>query len=221
LQLTIPQAAELLRTNESQVHRWIRDRGLPAVLFREQYRLNRVSVMDWAQRHQIALADTGIAPTTATQSLAAALERGGIHRGVEGSTPAEVLASALSRLQLPAAVDLPLLQEMILARAARGTLCIGDGLAIPHARYPFIACVPEPILSVCFLAAPVDFGGDSPVTTLLVMLSPTVRAHLQLLSRLARALASTLREPVLSRANDAAILAAAVAFDATTMAGHP
>ena len=57
MQLTINQAALLLGVSEAQVHRWIRDRGMPAILFNEQYRLNRVSLMDWAQRNQIPLPD--------------------------------------------------------------------------------------------------------------------------------------------------------------------
>ena len=222
VQLLIPQVAELLRTSEAQVHRWIRDRGLPATLFGEQYRLNRVSVLSWAQQNQVPFDATAMPVGPSETSIATALLRGGIHRDVPGATPAEVLINALERVHLPAAVDLELLREMVLSRAERGMLSIGDGLAMPHARYPFVAEVPEPLLGLCFLATAVDFGPDehTPVSTLFVVVSPSVRTHLQLVARLARALASSWRSLVLARASDATILAAA-ATDATANEAKP
>jgi PTS system nitrogen regulatory IIA component len=73
-----------------------------------------------------------------------------------------------------------------LAREALGSTGIGDGIAIP-------TCNPIVLLSrpyLCFLEQPVDFGAldGQPVSTLFTLISPTVRAHLHLLSRLAFAL---------------------------------
>jgi PTS system nitrogen regulatory IIA component len=47
--------------------------------------------------------------------------------------------------------------------------------------------VTEPIVSLCFLEKPIDFGSldGKPVTCLFTLISPTVKAHLYLLSRLA------------------------------------
>lgn len=209
MQLTIPQAAELLRTTEGQVHRWIRDLGLPAIVFNEQLRLNRVDLLEWAQRQGFALAETAPDGAGGTSHLAEALERGGIHRGLFGSTQAEVIAGAVDRLQLPPNCDRDLLREMILARAAQGTTAIGDGLALPHARYPFVADVRRPILGLCFLSAPVDFRAPDhrPVSAMFVLVSPSVRIHLQTLASLARALTGGLRELVIDRATDEQILA--------------
>jgi PTS system nitrogen regulatory IIA component len=46
------------------------------------------------------------------------------------------------------------------------------------------------VVTLCFLEAPVDFGAldGQPVQTLFTLISPTVKAHLHLLSRLAFAL---------------------------------
>jgi len=67
---------------------------------------------------------------------------------------------------------------------------IGDGIAIPHVRNPIVLHVPQPVVTLCFLEAPVDFGAldEKPVHTLFTLISPTVKAHLHLLSRLAFAL---------------------------------
>jgi PTS system nitrogen regulatory IIA component len=215
VQLTIQQAAALLNVPEAQVHRWIRDRGLPAVLFNEQYRLNRVGLMDWAQRNQIRLPVPEHDEDRAPIRLAEALARGGVHRDLPGRARKEIVAAAVDRLRLPPAVDRDLLREMILARTSHDATAIGSGVALPHARYPFVAAVGEPILGLFFLREPVDFGAADgiPVTALFVLVSPTTRAHLQLLARVAGALGDGLRLLVEERATDERILAAAAACD--------
>ncbi len=215
MQLTIKQAADLLGVSESQVHRWIRDRGMPAVLFNEQYRLNRVSLMDWAQRNQVPLPVQELDAEADPLYLADALARGGIHRDLFGTSRQQVVAAAVDRLQLPSSVDRDLLREMILARSAHDSTAIGNGIALPHARYPFVAAVRTPILGLFFLSAPVDFGAADGIamTTLFVLVSPTVRTHLHMLSRVARALTGELKQPIHARATDEEILAAARAAD--------
>jgi len=54
-------------------------------------------------------------------------------------------------------------------------------------RNPIVLHVDEPIVSLCYLAAPVEFGAidGKPVKTLFTIVTPTVRTHLHLLSRLA------------------------------------
>ena len=223
MQLTIKQAAELLGVSESQVHRWIRDRGMPAVLFNEQYRLNRVSLMDWAQRNQVQLPVQELDAEATPLHLADALERGGIHRDLFGASRQQVVAAAVDRLLLPQSVDRDLLREMILARAAHDSTAIGNGIALPHARYPFVAAVPAPILGLFFLSAPVDFGAADGIamTTLFVLVSPTVRTHLHMLSRVARALTGEMKRPIHTRATYEEILAAARAADARSQGSRP
>jgi PTS system nitrogen regulatory IIA component len=214
VQLTIQQAAELLCASESQVRKWIRSAGLPAVVFNEQYRLNRLDVLTWAQVHQITVQNAVSEPGTGT-SLADALARGGIHRDVPGTARAEVVRAAMHRMRTPPGVDRDLLLEMVMARQAQGDTALGNGIALPHARYPNIHAVPEPILALAFLQTPVDFGAADgvPVTGLFTLVAPTTRAHLELLARLARALSGQLLTEVQSRADDAEVLAAARAAD--------
>lgn len=210
MQLTIRQAAELLQASESQVRRWIRDGGLPAVLFNEQYRLNHVDLMVWAQQHQLTVKPPAPAPH-ADDLLVAALRRGGIHRGIVGATCAEVVRAAVAALLLPPAVDRDLLLEMIAARQSHGTTAIGHGVAIPHARYPIVSAVPESIAGLCLLQAPVHFAAPDgvPVAALFVLVTPTPRAHLELLAALSRALGGPLLPAVQEQAADEVLLAAA------------
>lgn len=67
---------------------------------------------------------------------------------------------------------------------------IGDGIAIPHVRNPVVLHVERPLITLCMLSEPVDFAAvdGKPVHTLFTLVSPNVRTHLQVLSRLAFAL---------------------------------
>jgi PTS system nitrogen regulatory IIA component len=60
-------------------------------------------------------------------------------------------------------------------------------------RNPIVLHLSRATVTLCFLEQPVDFGAldGQPVSILFTLISPTVRAHLHLLSRLA----FTLREP--------------------------
>lgn len=216
MQLTLEQAAGILQVPMSQVRRWIRDRGLPAVLFNEQYHLNRTDLFVWAQANRIDLA-TPAPRVAARDGLGSALERGGIARDLPGATRAEVLQSAIDRLRLPDTADRDLLRDMILARHEHGATPLGRGIALPHARYPNVSSVPDAVLGLSFLRQPVDFGAADgrPVGVLILLVTPSVRVHLELLARLARALETTLAAPLASRADDATILAAVRASEAT------
>ena len=93
-------------------------------------------------------------------------------------------------MKLPEDVDPEFLYQVLLAREALGSTGIGDGIAIPHVRNPIVLHLSRPTVTLCFLEQPVDFGAldGQPVSTLFTLVSPTVRAHLHLLSRLAFAL---------------------------------
>jgi nitrogen PTS system EIIA component len=96
-------------------------------------------------------------------------------------------------MSLPEEVDRGFLLEVILARESLGSTGIGDGIAIPHVRNPIVMHISRPMVTLCFLERPVDFGAldGQPVHTLFTLVSPMIRAHLHLLSHLSFAL----REP--------------------------
>ena len=90
-------------------------------------------------------------------------------------------------MRLPEEVDREFLLRVLLAREALASTGVGDGIAIPHVRNPIVLHVNRPMISLCFLEKPVDFDAldGKPVHALFSLISPTVRAHLHLLSRLA------------------------------------
>jgi PTS system nitrogen regulatory IIA component len=195
--LTVREAAALLGASEKSVYRWIKQGLLPAYRINDQYRINRAELLEWATARKLHVSpeifaepesEGGPAPT-----LEEALRAGGIHYRVGGYDKASVLHAVVDTLHVPDDVDREFLYQVLLAREALGSTGVGDGIAIPHVRNPIVLHLSRPTVTLCFLERPVDFGAldGQPVTILFTLISPTVRAHLHLLSRLA----FTLRDP--------------------------
>jgi PTS system nitrogen regulatory IIA component len=96
----------------------------------------------------------------------------------------------VERLPIPADVDRASVLAMLLAREGAGSTAVGNGVALPHVRSPLVLAQDAPAVAACYLANPVEFGAPDgkPVSVLFLLVTPTVRVHLQLLARLAFAL---------------------------------
>jgi PTS system nitrogen regulatory IIA component len=155
--------------------------------------------------------------------LAEALARGGIHHGVPGRQRETALRAVVDRLPLPPDEDREALLEVILARESTGSTGIGEGIAIPHVRGPLVVPGMAGAAALCFLEAPVPFAAidNQPVHTIFVLLSATIRGHLQLLSRLSMALLDPgFKAAVLRRAPAPEILAEAARLDGILAEKH-
>ena len=213
MQLTIPQATRYLGVDEETVHRWIRERGLPAHRLNERLYLNAIELWEWATENGVQvsrdLLDRERERPEATPPLAAMLAAGGIHHDVPGEDRSTVLREVVARLPLPADVDRDFVIAVLEAREAMGSTGIGDGIAIPHVRNPILLQVGEPSVTLCLLRTPVDFDAidDQPVHALFTVVSATVPSHLRILARMGFALHDErLRELLRTRAHAAAIL---------------
>lgn len=190
MKLTVKDAARLLSVSEKSIYRWIKDGVIPAYQVNDQYRFNRAELLEWATSRRINVSpeifqepEGGDSPPP---SLTEALRAGGVHYRICGQDKAGVLHSVVDVMKLPEEVDREFLYQVLLAREALGSTGIGDGIAIPHVRNPIVLHLSRPLVALCFLESPVEFGAidHQPVTTLFTLVSPTVRAHLHLLSRL-------------------------------------
>ncbi len=189
MNLTVRDAAALLRVSEKTIYRWINQGKLPAYCVHEQYRFNRVELLEWATARRINVsADIFTEPASELplRSISSALQAGGIYYRVGGKNREEVLRALAEQMRLPEGVDREFLFRVLLAREELGSTGVGDGIAIPHLRNPVIIHVTSPIVMLCFLETPVDFGAldGKPVHTVFTVASPTVRVHLHVLSRL-------------------------------------
>jgi PTS system nitrogen regulatory IIA component len=190
MRLSVQDAAKLLNVSSKTVYGWIREGTAPAHRINDQYRFNRAELLEWATARGMELspdifrdAENGPEPLP---TLRQALEAGGLLHGVAGKDKVAVLRTIVDAMALPPGIDREFLFQVLLAREALGSTGIGDGIAIPHARNPIVLQEARPSITLCFLREPVDFGSldGRPVTTLFVMISPTVRIHLHMLSRL-------------------------------------
>jgi PTS system nitrogen regulatory IIA component len=127
-------------------------------------------------------------------------------------------------MHLPKEVDRHFLLQVLLTRESLGSTGIGDGVAIPHVRNPIVLHIPQPTIALCFLEHPVDFAAldGKPVDTLFTLVSPTIRAHLSLLSKLAFSLRDEqFKAAVAKRATREEILAAAQRVEGQLAATPP
>jgi PTS system nitrogen regulatory IIA component len=216
MQLTVREVSTLLSVTESIVTRWIKQRGLPAHYVAGQYRFHRAELLEWATANQVKVAleifdnlDTEEEPVP---SLAEALQAGGIFYHVPDTSKALALRALVGVLPLPDDIDRELLLRLFLAREASASTGIGGGIALPHVRNPIVLHVASPMVTLCFLERPVDFGAldGKPVQVLFSLVCPTTRSHLQLLARLSHALHDDkFREVVLRQGRPEEILAEA------------
>ena len=196
MQLTVKDAATALNVAEKTVYRWIQSGGLPAYRVAGQYRINRAMLFDWATAKRINFSEGETHPDAdrviPLPSLAEALQEGGIHYRVGGATKADALKSIAGLLKLPDHVNRDVLLQALMAREQLQSTGVGDGIALPHVRNPAILEIATPMVCLCFLEAPIEFGAldGKPVKTLFIPLSPDVRIHLHLLSRISFALRS-------------------------------
>ena len=194
MKLTVRDVSELLDVSEKTVYRWVSDRKLPGYRMSGQYRFSRAEVLEWATGNKLNVSLGALQEAQNLDqplpTLPEALQAGGIFYRIGGSDVSSALRSAVEVVRLPDEVDREFLFQVLLAREQLASTGIGDGIAIPHARNPIVLHVDKPLVSLCFLEQGIDFGAlDSvPVHALFTLISPTVRAHLHLLSRLLFAL---------------------------------
>jgi PTS system nitrogen regulatory IIA component len=215
MKLLVRDAARLLEVSEKTIYRWIKQGSIPAYRLNDQYRFNRAELLEWATARRIPLSPEifreAESETASLPHLLEALQAGGIHYRIGGSDRASVLRRVVDTMRLPEEVDPQFLYEVLMAREALGSTAIGEGIAIPHVRNPVILHLQRPMITLCFLEQPVEFGAldGEPVSVLFVLISPTVRAHLHLLSRLSFALKDrTFKKELLRQGSRDELLAA-------------
>jgi len=226
VRLTVREAAVHLGVDEPTARRWVAQRGLPVHHVQERMYINPIELWEWAVEQGIAVSRRLLEEERGTPddvpSLSDLLHAGGIFRDVVGSNKAEVLRAFVDRLPLPPEQDRDFLFSVLDAREAMGSTGIGDGIAIPHVRNAIVLRVDQPFVTLGLLERPIDFGAvdGKPVHAIFMVVSPTVPAHLKVLSRLAFALRDDdLRAMLARRATSAEILERIAFVEATRTTG--
>ncbi len=188
MDLTVRDVTRLFQVSEKTVYRWIREKGLAAYLVQDQYRFSRAVLLEWARTFGLTI-PPGFLGDETPQGLAltTALTAGGIYYNIPGSTKEEVFSAIAQQVRLPASFSAEELKKLLLAREALSSTGIGHGVAVPHVRDPIVLPIEAAAISVCFLKTPLDFDAidGKAVHTFFLLLSPTIRDHLKLLSKVA------------------------------------
>lgn len=176
-------------------------------------RFNRTELLEWTTANKIGVSHEifhePVDKNAVFLKLTDALRKGGVYYRVCGKDKESALRSVIDILHLPEDVDREYLLKAILTREELGSTGIGEGIAIPHVRNPIVLNVPCAMVALCFLEEPIEFGSldGTPVNCLFMLVSPSVRGHLQLLSQLAYALKdSSVKDTVISQKSREAIL---------------
>lgn len=191
MQLTINDIVRTFEVSEQTVAGWIDKKNMPCVRANEQYRFNYIELLDWALEKKIKLTPEVLALGEREEDdagvLYQAIKTGNIHYDIPGESWEEVLRTIVDVLPLPPMLNKKSLWQMLIAREKMMSTAIGNGIAIPHVRNPVVLHVDHPSISLCFLKKPVDFKAldGKPVFIVFTILSPSVKKHLGILSRLA------------------------------------
>lgn len=228
MKLNVRAAAKVLAVSESQLYRWVEAGEIPCVLVNHQPVFSPAELLEWATARRLPVSlelfesgeeENGARPPR----LAEALAVGGVHHGVRGEEREAVLRAVVEKLPVADPGDREMLCQILLAREALGSTGIGDGIAIPHVRSPLVFPGSAASATLCFLDSPVAFAAvdERPVHTIFLIVSSTIRGHLQLLSRLSQALLDPgFKAAVLRRAGREEVIAEARRVDAALAEKH-
>src|SRR5207302_647358 len=82
MNLSVRDAANLLKVSEKTIYRWIKQQAIPAYRVQDQYRFNRAEILEWATSRRLNVASEIFlepeAEGQAIPSLLAAIEVGGV-----------------------------------------------------------------------------------------------------------------------------------------------
>jgi nitrogen PTS system EIIA component len=191
MKLTIDEVAQCLDVPSSTVERWIRQGRIPVGKSGGECVFQRPILEVWAKKHNLSFM---LPPKKVKKNLEGkpvslfnAMVFGGVNYGIEGDSVSEVLESAVKNIAFLDQIGQETLLGKLLEREEMASTGIGRGIAIPHPRTPLDESMEEPVIITCFLERPLDYRAIDglPVFVLFILLSPSIKIHLQLLSRLA------------------------------------
>lgn len=193
MEITLPEAVNLLSVPESTVCRWVRQGHIPCNYRNGEYFFNPVTLKSWAKTKQIhisrKLTTRPEIQKVEEANLIEALEIGGVYYAINEDSKSAIFKEVENRFALPSSPHLSL-SEQLLKRENLASTSIGHGIAVPHPQYPTDWGLGEPAIGTFYLDHPVDWNavGGQQVWLLFVLLSPSSQIHLRLLSQLAQIL---------------------------------
>jgi nitrogen PTS system EIIA component len=224
MQITLQQVAGMMGVPDRTVRRWLKSKSMPVERLDDQFLFNREAVFEWALLNGLPvdpLIVDRLGGPKEWPRLSAALEAGRVLRPA-ALTLREVLPDLAATLSSPNEFAKVKLLELFGSRPAARFIDFGQGIAIPHPRFPLILGDDEtPRFSLCFFEKPLvlDEAQSSRCGVLFALVAPTPHVHQALVAQLAYALRDPgVRWCIKSKAGQGGIVAATQRLDCHT--GH-
>lgn len=191
MKLKLDDVAQSLDVSSATVERWIRQGRIPIRREGDVCRFDQTVMDRWAQSHSLRFlppqdAAPNKGPAPAPDTLTGAMSAGGVFFDCDAKDAPGALAEAVGRMAFLPESKRETLHKKLLERERLASTGVGNGVAIPHPRKPLPGFPDAPVITTCFFKTPVDFKAvdDRPVFVMFVLLNPTVKQHLSMLSRL-------------------------------------
>jgi PTS system nitrogen regulatory IIA component len=115
------------------------------------------------------------------------IHRGGVYFNIEGETPFIVFDHISKLPTVPESVSPTVLSSELCRREDLLSTAVGNGIAIPHPRYPLLKDPSEQRIIVTYLDRPLTMNSIDirPVYVFFTILTCSSKDHLKVLSRLA------------------------------------
>ena len=189
MKLSAHELAKALALPQDTLERWVRQGRIPVRKSGSTFSFSYAALKSWTAKHNVnfdlSSPQEGQSASQQGVSLVEALEAGGVVYDLEGVDPSDILENASHNVPGLDEAERAELFVRLEERERMASTGVGRGVALPHPRTPLEACQ-TPAIVTCFLKYPVEFGAvdDEPVRILFLILSPDVRTHLQLLSKI-------------------------------------
>ena len=191
MKLTIHEIAQSLYLPLGTVRRWIRQGRIPIHKSGSGFVFNEAILSKWASAHNLTFSPPKKGPEKQQdpelENLFSAIKRGGVFYDVKGDDVASTLKVAVENINVLNNHSKENLYQRLLERENLTSTGIGKGVAIPHPRSFLSDADYRPFITTCFLEKPIEFAAldNKPVFVMFILLCPSVKSHLHLLSRLA------------------------------------
>jgi PTS system nitrogen regulatory IIA component len=190
MKLSLHQVAHALDTPLETIERWIRQGRIPIRRFGDKYIFNTTTLEKWANQRKLPFVIPSESEksksSTLSETLMESMQLGGIFYEIEGNDIQTALASAVDVIPKLSHQDRKELYDRLIKRETLASTGVGKGIAMPHPRTPMSSSLTSSQITTCFLKAPINFNAvdDQPVFIFFILLSPSVKQHLHLLSHL-------------------------------------
>ena len=115
------------------------------------------------------------------------IEKGDVLFDIEGSSPKEVYKNVVDKIEYPRGLTPENLYTELCQREDLMSTAVGNGISLPHSRYPILKNGEDQRIIVCYLKEPLQMNAPDGrlVSTMFILLTSSPQFHLKVLSQLA------------------------------------